>query len=519
MANPQIIVEYLAKTEKLKAASDDLGKTSSKIAGATQKAFLPAVGALGAIGVAAGKAITDASNLSEQVNKTGVVFGKASPEIVKWSKTTAESIGISQRAALEATGTFGNMLVPMGIAREDAGKMSTNMVKLAADMASFNNASPEDTLEALRAGLAGETEPLRKFGVFLSEDRIAAQALSSGLVKAQVDTAKLGVAQVRVSEATAKSAEELKKHGKGSDEYAKAVANQEYAESQLSKTLEGKVPKLTAAQKAQASYALITKDTADAQGDFAATSDSVANKQRLIAAQAEDTSAAFGKALLPAMTAVQGIAISLLGVFGDNVGAIQVLVGVVGGLAAAIIALNIGMKVWIAVQAAAKAATVAWTAVQWLLNAALTANPIGIVIVAIGALVAALIVAYKTSDTFRRIVDAAFETVVKAAKAAFNWVKANWPLLLGILAGPFGLAVVLIIKHWDKISGAAKSAVSAISGALGAIADAFMKPISALGVCSARSGARWGRSPARSPARRPGLRRPPTRSASTSSRG
>jgi hypothetical protein len=48
--------------------------------------------------------------------------------------------------------------------------MSQKMVTLAADMASFNNADPAETLDALRAGLAGETEPLRRFGVSLSGD-------------------------------------------------------------------------------------------------------------------------------------------------------------------------------------------------------------------------------------------------------------------------------------------------------------------------------------------------------------
>ena len=71
----------------------------------------------------------------------------------------------------------------MGIARKDAAAMSKQMVTLGADMASFNNASPEETLDAIRAGLAGETEPLRRFGVFLNEARIAQQALSMGLVK------------------------------------------------------------------------------------------------------------------------------------------------------------------------------------------------------------------------------------------------------------------------------------------------------------------------------------------------
>src|SRR4029453_18742362 len=116
-------------------------------------------------------------------------------DILAWSKTSATSMGTSQRAALEATGTFGNMLVPMGVARDRAAQMSKRMVTLGADMASFNNASPEETLDAIRAGLAGETEPLRRFGVFLSEARIQQEALNLGLIKG-------GAALARAEEAT-----------------------------------------------------------------------------------------------------------------------------------------------------------------------------------------------------------------------------------------------------------------------------------------------------------------------------
>jgi hypothetical protein len=148
-----------------------------------EKAFVPATIGLAAVAVGAKKAVDAASDLNEQISKNTAVFKGSAPQIEAWSQTTAKSLGISQRAALEATGTFGNMLVPMGIARDEAARMSKRMVTLGADMASFNNASPEETLDAIRAGLAGETEPLRRFGVFLNEARIAQEALNLGLVK------------------------------------------------------------------------------------------------------------------------------------------------------------------------------------------------------------------------------------------------------------------------------------------------------------------------------------------------
>ena len=120
------------------------------------------------------------------------------------------------------------------------------MVKLASDMASFNNADPTEVLESLRSGLAGETEPLRKFGVFLNDARLKAEAMALGLY-----------------------------NGKGA---------------------------LDAQAKAAATYSIILKDTKDAQGDFADTSDSLANQQRIVKASLEDAAASIGKFLLPAVT-------------------------------------------------------------------------------------------------------------------------------------------------------------------------------------------------------------------------
>lgn len=95
--------------------------------------------------------------------------------------------------------------------------------------------------------------------------------------------------------------------------------------------------------------------------------------------------------------------------------------------------------------------TKAQTAAQWLMNTAMEANPIFLVVAAIVALTAVFVVAYKNSETFRDIVDGAFRVVRGAIEGTFNWVRDHWPLLLGILTGPIGLAVVAVVTHWDTI--------------------------------------------------------------------
>lgn len=91
---------------------------------------------------------------------------------------------------------------------------------------------------------------------------------------------------------------------------------------------------------------------------------------------------------------------------------------------------------------AASAATKAWAAAQWLINAAMSANPIGIVVVAIVALVAIVIVAYKRFGWFRDLVRAVWTAIRKAASAAWGALKAVFGALraaLGVVAAAFKL--------------------------------------------------------------------------------
>ena len=205
-----------------------------------------------AVGVAMNKTVTDASNLAEAQSKVTAVFGAQAVQVQKWSKTMAASFGVSSRQALEAAGTYGNLFQAFGIGQTEARKMSTRMVELAADMASFNNVGIDEALTALRSGLSGETEPLKRFGVALLDVRLKEQALAMGLIN----------------------------------------------------TTSGVLPP---AIKAQAAYALILKDTSLQQGDVARTAEGLANQKKFLAAQVEDLSGSFGAVLMPVMINVVGV--------------------------------------------------------------------------------------------------------------------------------------------------------------------------------------------------------------------
>jgi murein DD-endopeptidase MepM/ murein hydrolase activator NlpD/phage-related minor tail protein len=189
------------------------------------------------------------------------------------------------------------------------------------------------------------------------------------------------------------------------------------------------------------------------------------------------------------------IVTTLTGGLTGNQTAMQILVGVVLGLGAGITALSVAMKVvtvateaWSVAQKVAGVAAKGFSLAMKAVNASFLTNPIFLVIAGLVALGAGLVLAYKKSATFRKIVNGAFSGVKKVAGAvvgwftgsvvpfftktlpgAFHstvgWVKKNWPLLLGILTGPIGLAVVGIVKHKDQIVGAFKSAKKWVTGA------------------------------------------------------
>ncbi len=202
----------------------------------------------GMVGRFIGGAIGAARDLNEEVNKTRVVFGDSADQIMAWSRQSATAFGMSQREALAAVGTFGNLFRTIGLSIPVSADMSMRLVQLAADLASFNNADPSDVLEAMRSGLVGEVEPMRRFGVDLTDTALRSYAASQGI------------------------------GGLGAT--------------------------LTQQQKATLAYGLMLQQTTLAQGDFARTSGELANQQRTLRGEWENTQAALGRFLYGPVTSI-----------------------------------------------------------------------------------------------------------------------------------------------------------------------------------------------------------------------
>ena len=129
------------------------------------------------------KAIGVASDLTEVQNVVDVTFGNMSKDIDNFAANALDKFGLSELSAKKFSSTMGATLKASGITGGAMKDMSTNLTGLAADMASFYNLDPEVAFTKLRAGLTGETEPLKQLGINMNVANLEAWNLSQGINK------------------------------------------------------------------------------------------------------------------------------------------------------------------------------------------------------------------------------------------------------------------------------------------------------------------------------------------------
>jgi hypothetical protein len=252
-------------SKALKGVGDSAGKAEGKLSkfGKGSKVAMGAMKA-GIAGLIASEAVGMVTNLSDAYAQledstaaASVVFGTSMDKIIAQAETASTTMGISKQQTIDAANTFGTYGKSAGLSGDKLAGFSTKMTALAGDMASFKGTSPEQAIEAIGAALRGETEPIRAYGVMLDDATLKAQAMKMGLIK------------------TTKEA-------------------------------------LTPQQKVLAAQAQILKQTSDAQGDFARTSESTANVGKTAAAKWTDFQTVLGEKLAPAVTAVTQVGIEMM---------------------------------------------------------------------------------------------------------------------------------------------------------------------------------------------------------------
>jgi hypothetical protein len=358
-------------------ASGQRTSRSFKMMGLAASAFgLIAVGALAKV---AKSSIDAASDLAETQSKVKVIFGESSDAIEKFAAGAATALGQSKQQAMDAAATFAIFGKGAGLTGQKLVGFSTDMTKLASDLASFNNTSPEEAIVAIGAALRGESEPIRRYGVLLDDASLRNEAFALGLTK------------------TTKNV-------------------------------------LTPQQRVLAAQALIMKQTTAAQGDFARTSDGLANKQRIMKAEMANASAEMGQKLLPVMTKIVTVGTKMIDWMSKNRAVVLPLIGVIAAV----------------------------TAAQWLWNIAMAANPIGLIVIAVAAVIAGLVLFATKTEIGRKIVGMLWAEI-----------KIGWSILKAIgawFAGPFAN---FFVKGWRFITWQFSTGLDVIKAIPGKIGQAF----------------------------------------------
>lgn len=251
--------EFNEELLKTKAAASGIGQLGSKFSALGNqmtalgnKIKYVSAAAAGAIGVS----LNFASDLEESMNKVEVAFGKSSKEVQEFSTTTLKSFGIAQGTALDMAATFGDMGTSMGLSRAEAAKMSTSLVGLAGDLASFKNIGIDQATTALNGIFTGETESLKGLGIVMTQTNLDAFALANGF-------------------------------GKTTKE-------------------------MTEAEKVSLRYAYVLNATKNAQGDFARTGEGFANQLRMVQEGVKQVAASLGEVMLPIASKVLAVANKIL---------------------------------------------------------------------------------------------------------------------------------------------------------------------------------------------------------------
>lgn len=187
-----------------------------------------------------------ASDAAEEANAFRVTFGPLADEVQRKLDQLHQTIPVTNTQLRNLAGNFGALLLPMGIAPQKAAAMSTKLVELAGDIQSLRNIPFAEVVQRLTSGLVGETEAVRRLGANIGEVALKAESMRLGFGK--------------------------------------------------------NITALTSAQKAQAVYNILLRDTKLATGDAANTMDSAANSVRFAQRNFQELQVVIGNQLIPVIT-------------------------------------------------------------------------------------------------------------------------------------------------------------------------------------------------------------------------
>ena len=174
--------------KKLKELEKGVSNTTNKVSGGFKRIASIAKVAIGAVvvqqlGRATMALVNFAGDVDELRSKSGAVFREFTDEVRSELSKFGDEVGRSTHELEGMASSVQDTFVPMGFARGEAAKLSTSLTKLAVDVASFNNAQDDETMQAFQSALVGNHEAVRRFGIVITETELKNELLRMGITK------------------------------------------------------------------------------------------------------------------------------------------------------------------------------------------------------------------------------------------------------------------------------------------------------------------------------------------------
>lgn len=318
--------------------------------------------ALAGLAAAAWHVGSVASEAQQAAGAVESIFGAYSDSIKRYADEAAQAVGLSSQSYNSLASVLGAQMKNMGLAGNDLTKQTNGLIEVGADLAATFGGTTADAVEAITSLLRGERDPIERYGVAISEAKVQAQAAAMGL----------------------------------GDLYKEGNAN----------------------AKMQATLALLTEQTASAQGQFARESDTAAGAQQRATAEWENAQAKLGEALLPILVEVASAletAATWAAQNSDTVQALAIAVGILAG-----------------VLVTARAAQIA-------MNIAMATNPVGLIITGLGVLIGLIVLVASRWEDIKRGAEPILTWLDNTLASIVAWFESigDWFASVGNSIGDF----------------------------------------------------------------------------------
>jgi hypothetical protein len=335
-----------------------LGKQLESMQPTFQKMALIGGATFGALSLGVSKAVKEASDLEESVNAVNVVFGEGAKTVLDFGKNANTAVGMTTSAFNQMSTQTGALLKDTGLSMDDVAKNTIMLTKRASDMASVFNTDVDDAMSAINQALRGETEAIRRYAGNVTDATLQTYLLSKGIQTSTTD--------------------------------------------------------LTENEKRLLRMEVIMQQTAVTSGDFANTSDSLSNRQRILDATLTNVSATLGTTFIPIIQDVLNKVSPIIQKVSEWIQAnpelarnIILVTGAIAGLVA--IAGTLGLLIPTIVT-----------------GFGMLISPVGAVVVAITAVIGAITYLWTTNEEFRDKITEIWNSIQEIAMTVFNGLASFW---------------------------------------------------------------------------------------------